>query len=146
MPPPLAGISLTLPATWDASNEGLVMVASHTHEFREVVQYFKDNLFPYGDRNRVFRVDRVQSTELWMSYEVKKEAMRTKYSNNPGSLVNANITEIEKRWLFHGTCAMSAAKITKRGFNRAFAGRNATRYGKGVYFSTSDALACNKCR
>lgn len=41
----------------------------------------------------------------------------------------------EKRWLFHGTSAISIPSILSQGFNRSFCGKNATLYGNGVYFA-----------
>ena len=47
----------------------------------------------------------------------------------------------EKRWLFHGTTADAAPRIVAEGFNRSFCGRNATLYGKGVYFAADVAYS-----
>ena len=41
----------------------------------------------------------------------------------------------ERVWLFHGTDEDTVKKIVQQGFNRSFAGKNATAYGKGVYFA-----------
>ncbi len=41
----------------------------------------------------------------------------------------------EQAWLFHGTTHDAAANIIKNGFNRSYCGRNATAFGKGVYFA-----------
>ena len=39
-------------------------------------------------------------------------------------------------WFFHGSDADTLMnKISAQGFNRSFAGKNATMYGKGVYFA-----------
>ena len=38
-------------------------------------------------------------------------------------------------WLFHGTDETTVPKITSMGFNRSFCGKNATMFGKGVYFA-----------
>ena len=38
-------------------------------------------------------------------------------------------------WLFHGTDQETVPKITQQGFNRSFCGKNATAFGKGVYFA-----------
>lgn len=129
-------INLAPPATWDASQEGLVVVPGHSNEYREVAQYFLESLEPYQDKNTILRVERIQSSELWKSYAVKTEAMKTRYLSNPGSLVNNTDTDrLEMKWLFHGTKASSVPKILSGGFNRAFAGLNAAYFGKGVYFA-----------
>ena len=38
-------------------------------------------------------------------------------------------------WLFHGCPGDIVPKILQQGFNRSFCGKNATFYGKGVYFA-----------
>ena len=40
-----------------------------------------------------------------------------------------------RRWLFHGTTADAVSSISLGGFNRSYCGRNATVYGRGVYFA-----------
>ena len=49
---------------------------------------------------------------------------------------------VERVWLFHGTDEDTVPKITSMGFNRSFCGKNATAYGKGVYFATNSSCAC----
>ena len=41
----------------------------------------------------------------------------------------------ERVWLFHGTDEDTVPMICQMGFNRSFCGKNATVYGKGVYFA-----------
>ena len=53
----------------------------------------------------------------------------------PTSLLNNTQDKLELKWLYHGTDASTVPKIVGRGFNRAFAGRNATVFGKGVDFA-----------
>jgi hypothetical protein len=40
-----------------------------------------------------------------------------------------------EQWLWHGTDANSLQSIAQQGFNRSFSGKNATLWGKGVYFA-----------
>ena len=42
---------------------------------------------------------------------------------------------MEHRALFHGTDQDTVPKIATSGFNRSFCGKNATMFGKGVYFA-----------
>ena len=75
-----------------------------------------------------------------------------------------NKGEMTKQWLFHGTsedtgelqlvqncrcechltvqCAVP--KIVSQGFNRAFAGKNAVVYGRGVYFARDSSYSCSR--
>ena len=48
----------------------------------------------------------------------------------PGATVDAY-----ERRLFHGTNEETAHRIVAQGFNRSFCGKNATMYGRGVYFA-----------
>ena len=64
-------------------------------------------------------------------HEVNKESFRTCFDALKGSFSN----QAEVRWLFHGTTRDAAEKITSSGFNRSYCGRNATIYGRGVYFA-----------
>ena len=80
--------------------------------------------------------ERVQNIPLWQSYAVKKQTMHTRANDHPDYLVNNKAPDaVERKWLFHGTTKDVSLKIVRQGFNRAFAGRNAVAYGKGVYFA-----------
>ena len=37
--------------------------------------------------------------------------------------------------LFHGATSDSIPKICEQGFNRSYSGKNATLFGRGVYFA-----------
>lgn len=41
----------------------------------------------------------------------------------------------EQRWLYHGTSSDACSNIITKGFNRSYCGKNATVYGRGVYFA-----------
>uniref|UniRef100_UPI0005217C40 poly [ADP-ribose] polymerase 12-like n=1 Tax=Ciona intestinalis TaxID=7719 RepID=UPI0005217C40 len=46
-----------------------------------------------------------------------------------------------ERELFHGTSQNDADTICTDGFNRSFAGKNATLYGKGSYFAVNSSYS-----
>ncbi|KAL3939527.1 MAG: hypothetical protein SGARI_001340, partial [Bacillariaceae sp.] len=50
-------------------------------------------------------------------------------------MVNGSKKAIEIAWLFHGTNAGAVSQIVRQGFNRSYAGRNGSVYGKGCYFA-----------
>ena len=60
-----------------------------------------------------------------------------------GRMIN-NRGEIERKWLFHGTPEGTVALIVQQGFNRAFAGKNATAFGKGVYFARDASYSSSR--
>ena len=76
----------------------------------------------------VVEVERVQNVPMWMSYATKRQSVLTREGT-------AVASRYERVWLFHGTDEITVPKIIQQGFNRAFAGKNAVAYGKGVYFA-----------
>ena len=89
-----------------------------------VVAAFLSSLSAY--QVEVLSVERVQNETLWRTYAAKKVTMQVRSG--------ATVDECE-RLLFHGTDEDTAPKIVAQGFNRSFCGKNATMYGKGVYFA-----------
>jgi len=79
----------------------------------------------------VQKIERIENVPMWQSYAVKKQ---TTMMLDKGRRIH-NRGEIERKWLFHGTSEDIVPLIVQQGFNRAFAGKNATAYGKGVYFA-----------
>ena len=77
---------------------------------------------------KVVDVQRIQNRSLWRQYATKGWDVVSR----EGPLSQARY---ERVWLFHGTDEDTVEKIVQQGFNRSFAGRNATAYGKGVYFA-----------
>ena len=56
-------------------------------------------------------------------------------SNRNDPQVRQALARFERRWLWHGTDSCVLDKILQQGFNRSFCGKNATAFGKGVYFA-----------
>jgi hypothetical protein len=79
---------------------------------------------------RIHSVDRVQNISLWQSYAVKKAATCSR-EDDPDKAARKYV----RAWLFHGCPSDVVPKILQQGFNRSFCGKNATLYGKGVYFA-----------
>ena len=79
---------------------------------------------------RIHSIDRVQNISLWQSYAVKKAATCAK-EDDPDKAARKYV----RAWLFHGCPSDVVPKILQQGFNRSFCGKNATLYGKGVYFA-----------
>ena len=73
----------------------------------------------------IVRIERIQNLEQWRLYDEKKKAMADK---NPDSGCN-------ERHLFHGTHEAAVPHINVKSFNRSYCGRNATAYGRGIYFA-----------
>ena len=77
---------------------------------------------------KVVDVQRIENRSLWRQYATK----RWDVVSREGPL---SLARYERVWLFHGTDEDTVEKIVQQGFNRSFAGKNATAYGKGVYFA-----------
>ena len=48
-----------------------------------------------------------------------------------------------EQFLFHGTSPNTVPKINSKSFNRSYCGKNATAYGKGVYFARNASYSAN---
>lgn len=79
---------------------------------------------------------------MWQSYAVKKIAVLNREKGyDPSSVESKFIRGSNSDWLFHGTNLDVLPKIVQQGFNRSFCGKNATFYGKGVYFARDSAYS-----
>ena len=117
------------PGTWSTMNKNQT-VAERVPlppgpEFDQVCQAFMKTL---NSSIKVVDVQRIQNRSLWNQYATKG----WEYISREGPSSQARY---ERVWLFHGTDEDTVKKIVQRGFNRSFAGKNATAYGKGVYFA-----------
>ncbi|KAM8770647.1 protein mono-ADP-ribosyltransferase PARP15-like isoform 2-T2 [Rhynchonycteris naso] len=120
-----------IPENWTDMNQQLfcvIQLQPGQSEYDNVKNKFFQICFSY----RIEKIERIQNTFLWQSYQVKKDHMDTKngHTNN-------------ERILFHGTDADSVPNINKHGFNRSYAGKNATAYGKGTYFAIDACLSAS---
>jgi len=120
------------PETWESERSGCVAISSRSREYKGVETFFAASM----NRNcTIISVERIQAVDQWKLYAVKADSFRARYKANAASLVNNTYDKVEMKWLFHGTDCKTVPKIVSQGFNRAFAGRNATYYGKGSYFA-----------
>jgi len=85
----------------------------------------------------IVKVERIENMSLWQSFAVKRQTVLQRESDQ------ASAARLERTWLFHGTTADIVPKIIQQGFNRAFCGRNATRFGKGVYFAVNSSYSAS---
>jgi len=97
-------------------------------EKAQVVAAFRKTLTP---NIKVVDVQRIQNTSMWQSYAVKRQTVVMREKEDSA----APASRFERIWLFHGTDEQTVPKIMSMGFNRSFCGKNATAFGKGVYFA-----------
>ncbi|XP_077997138.1 protein mono-ADP-ribosyltransferase PARP14-like isoform X2 [Glandiceps talaboti] len=116
---------IQLPDFWKPMPENkayeMVTLDAKSPEHQEVEKFFRKTYTP----KKVVQIRRIQNPGLYRSYVVLKQNMDAK---NPPKTEN-------ERLLFHGTSADTIDNINAGGFNRSFAGKNATAYGKGTYFA-----------
>uniref|UniRef100_A0A3B3CCN9 Poly [ADP-ribose] polymerase n=1 Tax=Oryzias melastigma TaxID=30732 RepID=A0A3B3CCN9_ORYME len=84
--------------------------------------------FKMTARQTVIKIERLQNIHLRRAYEAQKKHIAFK---------NATLGGESENTLFHGTSHENCNSIMNNGFNRSFAGQNATAYGEGTYFAVN---------
>nr|XP_039258409.1 protein mono-ADP-ribosyltransferase PARP14-like isoform X2 [Styela clava] len=113
-----------LPDYWsDMKGQQLIKVklSSTSAEYQTVLTKF---IASGQFHQTIIHIERIQHISLYKQYAAKKAEVT---GNLQGSGVQV------ERELFHGTT--DEDKIIQNGFDRSYAGKNATAYGKGVYFA-----------
>lgn len=125
--------------------------AGHTSdEYAKVYQKFMDTI---GNRDtKVISIERVQNLAMWQGYVVKRQTIcfpgGSSTTTGTADMQEKEeelslLQKFERCWLWHGTDETTMRKIIQQGFNRSFCGKNATRYGKGVYFAENAKKSAN---
>ncbi|MBN3299572.1 PAR14 polymerase, partial [Amia calva] len=117
----------SFPNNWDsmANREILkkVVLQPNSAEYQQVATGFLQS----AAQRTIKQIERVQNVFLRRAYWVKEQHLQQK--NGLGS--------VGERMLYHGTAVETCNSIENCGFNRSFAGRNATAFGIGVYFAVN---------
>uniref|UniRef100_F7AKQ9 Poly [ADP-ribose] polymerase n=1 Tax=Ciona intestinalis TaxID=7719 RepID=F7AKQ9_CIOIN len=99
-------------------------------EFKKVLKEFKQSS---SFIKSVVKLQRLQHPFQYDQFHSREKDVETE-------LKSRNKTHLPvTRRLFHGTSPESCEKICKEGFNRSYAGKNATKYGKGMYFAVNSS-------
>jgi hypothetical protein len=115
-------LDINLPVNWEQNkNNNLIKLETLSSEYQEIVA--KLNLNKFGNRT-IISIERVQNERLYIQYLAHKKHFEERNSKT-----------VNEKTLYHGTTSDSVTNIWKFGFNRSYAGKNATAYGKGVYFA-----------
>ncbi|XP_044309240.1 protein mono-ADP-ribosyltransferase PARP10 [Varanus komodoensis] len=112
----------------------LVLLTEDSAEFQETVRDFCATLELLRSKISVVKVEKLLHPLLYQQYCLKKAAMEQACRQQQ---------QVE-RVLYHGTTEQASREICQHGFNRSFCGRNATRYGCGVYFATRSFLSVHE--
>ncbi|XP_071978246.1 protein mono-ADP-ribosyltransferase PARP14-like isoform X2 [Engystomops pustulosus] len=113
-----------LPSRWTPMSGSQVMavpVSPGGQEYQEVEAEFRKSC-----QMKIVKIERIQNKDLWLNYQIKKQATDTK-----------NRTTNNERRLFHGTDSSTIKTVNNNGFNRSYAGKNAACYGNGTYFAVN---------
>lgn len=130
-------LSLAQPDTWEPVQNDMVaqfFPLSVGNEKTSIVNFFMRTLD--SSIVEVQNVLRIQNTNAWKTYAVKKQTMLARENADTAA-------RFERMYLFHGCRADVVPKIAQQGFNRSFCGLNATYYGKGVYFARDASYSIN---
>ncbi|XP_007175686.2 protein mono-ADP-ribosyltransferase PARP14 [Balaenoptera acutorostrata] len=120
-----------IPLYWSDMKQQKVCVVElqpDNSEYKTVASKFNETCADFI----IEKIERIQNPELWKHYQTKKNNMDAKN----GQLINEKL-------LFHGTDADSVTLVNGKGFNRSYAGKNATAFGKGTYFAVSAHYSAN---
>ncbi|XP_024144303.2 protein mono-ADP-ribosyltransferase PARP14 [Oryzias melastigma] len=117
----------SFPLYWDSmtANESMKVVPlrQSSTEYKLVKESFKRTA-----RQTVIKIERLQNIHLRRAYEAQKKHIAFK---------NTTLGGEREKTLYHGTTHENCNSIMKTGFNRRFAGQNATFYGEGTYFAVN---------
>jgi hypothetical protein len=147
--------ALDPPSYWDQIGDPTVVqlnkLTKDDAEYADVLDGFLSTLKPPGfpKKVKVLDIKRIQNLAMWQSYVVKRQTICYRETGSSGGENAANdqvvqrkaLERFERQWLWHGTNADVMDKIMQQGFNRSFCGKNATLYGKGVYFARDSAYS-----
>ncbi|KAL8183202.1 UNVERIFIED_CONTAM: hypothetical protein K2H54_023067 [Gekko kuhli] len=120
-----------LPTNWEDMKGALMKIVSlqpTTAEYQDAERRFRATC----PTQQIEKIERIQNPYLWQSYKVKKELMDNK--NGHGN---------NEKLLFHGSPSSTVTTINQTGFNRSYAGKNATMIGKGTYFAVNAKYSAN---
>ncbi|XP_064533697.1 protein mono-ADP-ribosyltransferase PARP10 isoform X2 [Pseudopipra pipra] len=109
----------------------LMPLAEDSEEFTDTVHHFYGTLEELHSRISIVQVQKLIHPLLYKQYQLKKGSVERACAAGTAA----------ERVLFHGTTKASSREICLHGFNRSFCGKNATLYGRGVYFAARAAIS-----
>lgn len=120
-----------IPPNWSdmkQQNVCVVELQPDHPEYKMVASKFNETCSNFT----IEKIERIQNPDLWRHYQTKKSNMDAK---------NSQI--INEKLLFHGTDVDSVPFVNGNGFNRSYAGKNATSFGKGTYFAVNSSYSAS---
>ncbi|RVE60397.1 hypothetical protein OJAV_G00180590 [Oryzias javanicus] len=117
----------SFPLYWDSMTASEAMKAVPLSQSSTEYKFVKA-AFKRTARQTVIKIERLQNIHLRRAYEAQKKHIAFK---------NATLGGENEKILFHGTTHENCNSIRTTGFNRRFAGQNATVFGEGTYFAVN---------
>ncbi|XP_076818266.1 uncharacterized protein LOC143463875 isoform X3 [Clavelina lepadiformis] len=123
------------PSCWTHMDNKLVLVETLKIDSSEYVDVQQQVLMSAkGLISNIIKIERIQNPTLYDQFLAQKNRVECRM-RKLGS--HDRVT----RELFHGTCGEVCENIFKHGFDRSHAGKNATLYGRGVYFAIESSYS-----
>ena len=122
----------------ESSMDARTRLDDGTDEYTKVVQHMHGSLSPSELRRmRIVTVERLHVRDTRDQYDLMLVQMSRREEKRKaagkGDVLDASSLEIA--WVFHACAADVVDNIICGGFNRSYAGKNATVFGPGVYFA-----------
>lgn len=136
--------ALAPPPSWtgeiDPLNVQLVEIDVKSDEYKVAVGKFMGTL---GNAKgvQVKSLKRVQNLALWQSYAAYRKTLLLRAEAE--GIDAGRLAKYELPSVFHGSSAFAIPKIAQQGFQRNFAGKNATAYGRGNYFALNSSYSAH---
>ena len=131
----------------ESCKEARTVLDAASDEYKEVASYFLARLAP-TERSRcaLTSIEKLYVADILEQYEVlvKQMVRRENKRRDAGKEaieIGGNGESIELAWVFHACAADAVDNIICGGFNRSYAGKNATLYGPGVYFARDSSYS-----
>nr|XP_002126120.2 poly [ADP-ribose] polymerase 15-like [Ciona intestinalis] len=124
------------PNTWEDLQGNpwkVFQVQAGSNEYNQVIQKFQQGA---AYIQTIVKLERIQNVALYKQFLAQEEKVRAKMSSR-------GVGQTVTRELFHGTSGDVTDNIYRNGFDRSHAGKNATAYGKGVYFAVQAQYSHN---
>jgi len=120
-----------------ADLEARQLLEPSSAEYRTVSTYFLDRLNPSEKvRARIAMIEKLNVPDIQAQYElILKQMVRREKKRMKAERPALDVDKIEYKWGFHACAAEVVENIISGGFNRSYAGKNATFYGPGCYFA-----------
>ncbi|KAK7828036.1 hypothetical protein U0070_013662 [Myodes glareolus] len=120
-----------IPSNWSDMRQKTLLVVSLQTSDPEYIMV-ANKVHQTCQKFVIEKIERIQNPALWKKYQANKKIMDEK-----------NGHERNEKQLFHGTEASSILQLNSHGFNRSYAGKNATAYGKGTYFAVDASYSAD---